>query len=450
MDFEGPLLDDDSNFRAAGGQLRVDNAAIERVLVVDDSRLQRKILTASLEKWGFEVDQADSAQSALDMCAMQEFDLIISDWMMPGMSGLEFCREFRAKPRDRYVYFILLTSKSDKNEVAKGLESGADDFLTKPVSADELRARIAAAARIMKNERDLSEKNRMISSAYAEIKVLYAAVDRDLNEARKLQHSLLRDRSVDFGTARASLVLRSCGHVGGDLVGHFRIDAERVGLFSLDVSGHGIASALLTARLAGYLSGNSPDQNMALVANGQGVYSARPLVEVAERLNRMMLDDVDTEHYFTMLLAYVDLHSGTVEILQAGHPHPIIQRKDGTIEVVGHGGMPIGLLSEPQFDVSVVHLAPGDRILLASDGITECADEAGNLLGEEGLIEIMQASANVKGESFFQALLWDLAAFATKEDMDDDVSGVLLEFIGSAISETPDTQGRAGSVGKAP
>jgi len=432
MDFDGPLFDGDSDVAEAALQLRTDGDAIERVLVVDDSRLQRKILTASLEKWGFEVHQAESAKEALEVCATHEFDLIISDWMMPGMTGLEFCRLFRKLQREKYVYFILLTSKSEKNEVAKGLESGADDFITKPVSAEELRARITAAARIMKNERELSEKNRMISAAYAEIKALYAAVDRDLNEARKLQHSLLRDRSVDFGAARASLVLRSCGHVGGDLVGHFRIDEHRIGLFSLDVSGHGIASALLTARLAGYLSGNSPDQNMALMASGPGRYAARDLTEVAHRLNRMMLDDVDTEHYFTMLLAYVDLQTGVVEVLQAGHPHPLVQRRNGAIEMIGKGGMPIGLLSDPQFDVCAVTLAPGDRILLASDGITECADEAGNLLGEEGLIEIMQASAHVKGESFFQALLWDLASYATREDMDDDVSGVLLEFSGPA------------------
>lgn len=433
MDYDSPLLNGDASGAELPVRLRVAGDAIERILVVDDSRLQRKILIASLEKWGFEVHQAESGQDALDLCDTVAFDLIISDWMMPGMTGLEFCRVFRERKRERYVYFVLLTSKSEKNEVAKGLESGADDFITKPVSAEELRARITAAARIMKNERELSEKNRMISSAYAEIKALYAAVDRDLNEARKLQHSLLRDRSVDFGNARASLVLRSCGHVGGDLVGHFRIDQRRIGLFSLDVSGHGIASALLTARLAGYLSGNSPDQNMALVASEPGKYDVRGLLDVGDRLNRMMLDDVDTEHYFTMLLAYVDLTTGDVEILQAGHPHPLVQRADGSIELLGDGGMPIGLLANPEFTTCHVRLSAGDRLLLASDGITECADDAGNLLGEDGLIEIMRASADVKGDSFFQALLWDLASFATKEDMDDDVSGILLEYQGLGV-----------------
>jgi sigma-B regulation protein RsbU (phosphoserine phosphatase) len=403
---------------------------IARVLVVDDSGLQRRILAARLQKWGHFVRQAASGEEALALCAEDSFDLVICDWMMPGMTGVEFCRRFRETESHGYVYVILLTSKSEKDEVARGLESGADDFVTKPVSGPELRARINAAARILRNERALTQKNAEISRAYAEIKALYSAVDRDLNEARKLQHSLLRERQVDYGTAEAALILRSCGHVGGDLVGQFRIDETRAGLFALDVSGHGIASALLTARLAGYLSNAAPDQNIALARDFAGTLHARPLAEVAAHFNRMMLDDVETEHYFTMIMAHVDLTTGRVDLIQAGHPLPVVQRASGEIEVLGSGGMPIGLLRDPTFEEMTVHLAPGDRLLLASDGVTECRDVAGECLGEEGLIDILRSSRDLPVESFFQAMMWDLTAFAEQEEMQDDVSGVLLEYRG--------------------
>ena len=107
-------------------------------------------------------------------------DLVMSDWMMPGLSGLEFCRAFREMPRETYGYFILLTSKSDKTEVALGLDAGADDFLTKPVNAAELRARIAAGARILQMERELTEKNRLIKSTLDELQALYDSLDSDL------------------------------------------------------------------------------------------------------------------------------------------------------------------------------------------------------------------------------------------------------------------------------
>ena len=122
--------------------------------------------------------------------------------------------------RKSYGYFILLTSKSDKEEVAHGLDAGADDFLTKPVNAGELRARISAGARILGMERELTEKNRLIKSTLDELQVLYDSLDSDLIEAKKLQQSLVRERHRDFGP-RGLPDAAIGGHVGGDLVGMF-------------------------------------------------------------------------------------------------------------------------------------------------------------------------------------------------------------------------------------
>ena len=134
------------------------SAPARTVLVVDDSRLQRKILQASLKRWGYRILEAESGQRALQICETTQPDMVISDWMMPGMDGLEFCKAFRAMKRDSYGYFILLTSKSEKDEVAQGLDNGADDFLTKPVNPSELRARLNAGERILSMERELTEK----------------------------------------------------------------------------------------------------------------------------------------------------------------------------------------------------------------------------------------------------------------------------------------------------
>ena len=205
-----------SETNAGGGVIR-------RVLVVDDSRLQRRILTASLQRWGFEVQEAESGDDALELCRDNPPDLVMSDWMMPGLSGLEFCKEFRQMPRDHYGYFILFTSKSDKDEMALGLDAGADGFLTKPVNAAELRARISAGARILRMERELTEKNRLIKTTLDELQTLYDLLDSNLIEAKKLQQSLVSERYRDFGPAEVSLMLHSAGHVGGDLGGMFPI-----------------------------------------------------------------------------------------------------------------------------------------------------------------------------------------------------------------------------------
>ncbi|MFT6022604.1 MAG: sigma-B regulation protein RsbU (phosphoserine phosphatase) [Ascidiaceihabitans sp.] len=401
-----------------------------RVLIVDDSRLQRKILSSSVTRWGYDVLEADSGLVALEMCKSDPPDIVLSDWMMPQMNGLEFCDAFRNLPGDHYGYFILLTSKSEKGEVAQGLQAGADDFLSKPVNAHELRARISAGERILDMQRELTDKNKVISETLLELQRVYDSLDSDLIEAKKLQQSLIRERTKSFDTGELSLLLRSSGHVGGDLVGFYPAGEGHLGLFAIDVSGHGISSALMTARLAGYLSASAPDQNVALERLADGSYRSLPPDQVIETLNDLVLDEMETEHYFTLLLADVNLKTGKVILGQAGHPHPAVQRSDGTIEQTGTGGFPVGLMYGITFESFEIQLNPGDRIALLSDGVTECPNPDGDMLEEEGLAEMMTDLRDIKGPAFFEALMWNLSNFAKTDDFPDDVSGVLFEFSG--------------------
>ncbi|HEY0214639.1 MAG TPA: fused response regulator/phosphatase [Paenirhodobacter sp.] len=418
----------------AQARLAAERASgVLRVLVVDDSRMQRRLLSAQLSRAGYEVIEAASAEDALVICAAQEPDIILSDWLMPGMSGIDFCRVFRRMERSAYGYFILLTSKTEKTDITLGLESGADDFLAKPASADELRARLTAGERILTMERQLKEKNQMISSALAELQGLYDSVDRDLIEARRLQQSLVREKFRSFGSAQVSLLLRPSGHVGGDLVGFFPINARRVGLYGIDVAGHGITSALMTARLSGYLSGVSPDQNIAMIQTDLGLYDALPPDELAVSLNEIVLREIRADSYFTLIYADVDLISGDVAMVQAGHPMPAVLRKGGRVEFLGSGGLPIGLIENARYDTITTRLAPGDRLFLGSDGITEAAAPGGILLEDDGLEQLLLAECHLRGPDFLDALHRDLVAYAGTP-LTDDISAVFFEFDGPKLN----------------
>lgn len=398
-----------------------------RVMVVDDSRVQRKILSTQLTRAGYQVIEAASVEEALPTCAAAPPDIVISDWVMPGMSGLDFCRALRGQKHENYIYFILLTSKTEAAEVALGLDGGADDFLTKPVTGEELRARIAAGARIVRMERELTDKNRLLTDTLGELRVVHEAMNRDLMEARKLQQSLVRERFRQFGAAQISLLLRPSGHIGGDLVGFFPIGPEKIGVYSLDVSGHGITSALMTARLAGYLSGGSPEQNIALVPAAEG-YQGRDPAELAAHLNRIVLDEMRTESYFTLAYAELDSVSGAVRLVQAGHPHPVVQRADGEVEFLGVGGLPIGLFPEASYRTVETRLSRGDRLLLVSDGVTEIEGPESGQLAEPGLAELLAALRDRTGPDFMEGLIAGLSQFAESE-FDDDVSGALVEML---------------------
>ncbi|RLJ41368.1 sigma-B regulation protein RsbU (phosphoserine phosphatase) [Litoreibacter meonggei] len=404
----------------------------QRVLVVDDSRMQRRLLSANLRKWGYEVLEAESGVEGLALCEKHDVSLILSDWMMPGMSGPEFCRAFRSMAQDGYGYFILLTSKGGSGEIAEGLNSGADDFLTKPVNSGELRARLRAGERVLQMQAALIDKNDIVNTALKRIETLYDALNHDLSEARHLQQSLVRETDIELPEGRIALNLTPSGHVGGDLVGQFRVNDHQIGLFSLDVSGHGVTSALMTARLAGYLSGLTPSQNMALSKLDNGEFSARDPADTVSDLNELLLRELETEHYFTIALSIVDMTTGLMRTVQAGHPHPVLQRRGAPLKLLGEGGMPIGLIPDAPFASFETQLIPGDRLVLHSDGITEAESPSGEMLEEEGFGAILDATRDLGGQETLDHLLGKLRAYTGATEFDDDVSALIFDYDGPA------------------
>jgi len=407
-----------------------DHGSVRTVLVVDDSKMQRKILAAMLKRWGYRVIEAGSGEDALALCTAEMPELILSDWMMPGMSGIEFCEAYRSLAQEAYGYFILLTSRNEKEDIALGLESGADDFLSKPVNAAELRGRITAGERILSMQAALNDRNRQLEDTLTKLQIVYDAIDRDLDEARRLQQSLVPYNHRQFPSGSLSLLLHPSGHIGGDLVGAFRITDHRIGVFAIDVAGHGIASALMTARLAGYLTPSSPEQNIALVEAADGRRSMKAPREVCAILNGLLLEDAEAQHYFTMVLADCDLESGRITLAQAGHPSPMLIRADGSLRFIGDGGMPIGLIDGAEFTDFECHLGIGDRLLIHSDGFTECADDQGRMLGDDGLQAIVTKALSAGETEILETMVSHLSRFAGSDDFSDDVSACLLERTG--------------------
>ena len=115
-------------------------------------------------------------------------------------------------------------------------------------------------------------------------------------------------------------------------------------------------------------------------------------------------------------------------MVQAGHPHPVIQRADGRIEFLGGGGPPVGLIEDMEYQSFDATLEPGDRLVLITDGVTECPSPDGDLLDDDGFSRLLENSRNISGTAFFDAMMWDLSQYAGDQDFPDDVSAILFEF----------------------
>ena len=164
---------------------------------------------------------------------------------------------------DLYIYFILLTSRSTKAEMLQAFQQGADDFLSKPIAAIELHARVTAAARLLDTQRKLKLKNRQIKAALRKTQALNAAMDKDLLAAQQLQTALIHNRHRRFGRFDIAALVENTGPVGGDLAGFFTIGATHIGFYIADVSGHDIGTARFNLGAPLFCPGWSPLPNSA-------------------------------------------------------------------------------------------------------------------------------------------------------------------------------------------
>jgi len=153
--------------------LVVMNAETNRILVAEDHYVSRHLLERNLANWGFSVASAEDGEEALGILDGENPPSIaIIDWMMPKLDGLEVCRRVRARKDRPYLYLLLLTAKSQKEEVAAGLEAGADDYVIKPFDPDELRARLKVGQRVVQLERTLAKKVCDLEQALADVRKL--------------------------------------------------------------------------------------------------------------------------------------------------------------------------------------------------------------------------------------------------------------------------------------
>ena len=396
-----------------------------RILIVDDAEDLLMVISAMLESWGYEAITCSDGQEAWDLIRREEISFIISDWMMPGLNGLELCRRIRVTDFGRYIYFILLTGREGKSSLIEGMDAGADEFLVKPVDKDELRVRLRAGERVLQLERQLEERNRTLTDAYATIR-------KDLEAAAKVQTGWL-PKSATLQGVRFDRLFRPCSFVAGDAFDYFALDHHHLGFYQLDVAGHGVPSALMSFSLNRMLSQGMEGRGFLKRAQGLlPTYDINPPEQVMAELNRRFETAEDSMLYFTMVYGVIDTQTRVLTFTQAGHPPPIWVRKAQQEAVtVGHGGFPVGLLPDLDYESITLELQEGDRLFLYSDGITECANRANEQFSEKRLLQILDQHRDQPLGPVMSILGDALRDWKGSEQYEDDVSLLALEILPS-------------------
>jgi sigma-B regulation protein RsbU (phosphoserine phosphatase) len=398
-----------------------------KILLAEDDPIARRLLQSYLAEWGHDVTVAVDGTQGWELFERGQFSVVISDWMMPGLDGPELIRRIRAAERPGYAYLILLTSKSRREDLVQGMEAGADDFMAKPFDRDELRVRLRAGERIIQLERDLACHAEELRSLNDRLALANARMRRDLDAAARVQRALLPATPPDQEGVRFAWIYRPCDVLGGDILNCFRLGPRHVGLYILDVSGHGVASALLSVTISRFLSPVTGPSSLILRATeGADAEAIVPPAEVAQQLNRRFCLDPTTEQYFTLIYGVLDLERGEFGYVTAGHPGLVHLPHDGAPTVLPGSGLPIGV-GEDDFEENRVALRPGDRLYLYSDGITEAIGDGDQLFGRSRLLQTLDIGRDVSLSDSLTALIGAVEAWIGGAPLADDVSALAVE-----------------------
>ena len=391
------------------------------VLIVEDARDQQLILSKVLEKQGHKIYLAENGNQALEVLdANPELQMVLSDWMMPEMDGLALCREIRDRQSPHYIYFILLTGKSDDDAVIQGMNMGADDFLRKPVNFRELQVRLKAGFRVLALEKDLGDKNQQLREVLNTLEI-------DLQSAAGALLSLLpapcRLHNVAFDWRfNPSKIL------GGDMLGIQALDNEHISFYQIDVSGHGIPSALFSFSLNHLLSDKNPRSSILIKEEKKGESNniCRP-DRVLETLNERFQNSIENTMYFTMVYGVLNTASGELLISHAGHPGTLHISSD-QVTSLKSGGLPVGMMPDQTYSCQRILLKAGDALFCYTDGLTESMNEHEEMFGEERLQSLAGGYQSECGAQLLDDIVSSVISWQGSEQFEDDVSCMLLNF----------------------
>ncbi len=399
------------------------NSSTETILVVDDDTDILALLEMSLTSDGFNVITASDGMEGLERAKTDLPDLILLDVMMPYMDGLQVIEKLKSDSGTSSIPVMWITAKSQTEDKLKGLETGGDDYITKPFDLREVSARINA---VLGRTRPVKYINPLISAmgeGFSEEGV--AELGSHLQAAAEIQMKLLPDKPPVYPGFEFATMFRSSTSVSGDLYDFIPLSETRIGVVLGDVKGHGIPAALLMVMIqtASRLLCNETDSPST----------------VLKRINTLLFHNTDLEQFATMVYGILDLDTGLFTYANGGHCPPIhfISGKDKTgtlnhnrskVELLETGGMLIGAFDIATFSSDTSQLSPGDVLILYTDGVTETEGVKPNdFYGEDRLIECLSRNLDQSAETLCEVLQSDLLDFSGTTQLKDDRAVVVIK-----------------------
>ncbi len=391
------------------------------VLVVEDTDSERLYITQLLRQFGWLVQSLSNGQEAVDYLAHNEVHIIVSDWRMPKMNGIELCQIVKNHQLPPFV--ILLTSNNQTADIVLGIEAGADDFICKPFHPELLKVRMLAAMRIVQLQQHLSRNNQLLQQGLAKESALLSTLKQDLVSAAKVQRELLpRSKTLPRGW-QLHHEFQPAHYLAGDLYQCFDLGDGELGFFLIDAAGHGVAAALQSVSLAQRLSLERTD------------WRGLSPQEIVNQLNRELSDPDNTGRFVTLLLGKIHTQTGELRLCSAGHPAPLLLSETDCAPLSLDTELPLGIHAAVQYQDQLIRLAPGARLLLFSDGAYECQHPKFGFFGLERLQALCRNAYSLSDQDLLRHLSHALKLWQSGTTQ-DDISMMLITYPSANYANT--------------
>jgi len=393
----------------------------ERIFIVDDNLVNRKLLSGILKKEGYELLEAEDGEAAVDLALKETPDLILLDIMMPKKDGFEVCEALKKDDRSAHIPIIFLSAKTQVEDKIRGLELGGADYVTKPFDRGEVLARVKAQLSIARLTRELMEANE-------ELRQKQRRLNEDLEAAAGIQQSLLPQETPDMKNVAIAWRFMPCESIGGDIFNVVALDESRWAIYMLDVSGHGVPSALVTVSASQMLH---PQRGLLV----KKTITPSPCTEI--RGPGEVLGLLDQEYpierfnkYFTITYLILDVNEALIHYSNAAHPYPILMRRDGTLELLDKGGTIIGLGGVIPFEEGQKQVEPGDKLVIYTDGIVDYQDKEGEFFGQERFHDVLHQLRGRPIAEVVDGVIDAIMDYGDHHSPQDDITLLGLEFKG--------------------
>ncbi len=371
------------------------------VLIVDDTPANLHLLSQMLAEQGYQVRPVPDGPLALAAVQAEPPDLILLDIRMPGMNGYEVCERLKADAQTRDIPIIFISALDAIQDKVRAFTVGGVDYVTKPFQVEEVLARVETHLALRKLQKRLQDTNRKMG--------------RELALAGVVQTSFLPHDLPDTPGWQLTATLKPARETSGDFYDIISLPDGRLGIVVADVSDKGAGAALYMVL------------SWTLIRIYAAEYPAQPEI-VLGAVNRRIIENTDTKHFVTVFYGILDLVTGTLVYGNAGHwgPYLISAHDSGNARRLIRTGVPLGMFGNETWKQGVVQLAPGDVLMLYTDGITEAQNAEGAFLGEDRLLESVRANLGRPAREIQDAVLADVQRFVGDTPQSDDIALVVL------------------------